>query len=551
MSFRPASPSQEYVVLKEDRDDNAIPTQPVSDPAYLESSEDDEPRITCRRVRNEVRKQMRIPAPGAHRSSRAHTNRQSYDSMDSDSDSPVPRQPTEAYLKRGSKHKTSSSGMTTSKPVMKKDLRAKKAVIREIESLWGRGFIKSYIPKCHRPLTKRVNGKRSYLRDHETDPINWMPSVLKAILMIAKLTDDKQWLKKAMNDIVRYRIKHTGNRKPQLVTTDFSVIEDMLVKDWSVPFAFDIRYKHILFQSKDEEVSGEVIDRIMDAGSDDDDDHVNQDDEDGQEETEEEEGTVGKPVPTKHHQSSSSTKVRQYSSPARSRRRSTQSKTSDQIVKQTGSSPQATSSGQPPGTYGNGPAVPGYGQLLDPWGRPMPAYWGPHGYNNGHGGFGGHGGHGSYGPYTGFRGTHPGMQPPTHGLPYYPLHPHAMAPTSSVPGSDYSRHGIKHKKRERESSSAASKHARHTHTFSPSHNMQAHPDAGTAHGTTIKRESTTDDDMTFDDDWAIPKKELEDEEEEKEVDEDDVIDAEVEVMELELKLAELKAKRFRQRCKKR
>jgi len=98
-----------------------------------------------------------------------------------------------------------------SKPIMKNDMAAKKEVIREIESYWGKGFIKAYIPKCHRPLVKRgKGGKRAMYRDHETDAKNWLPSVLKAVLMIAKLTNNKVWLKKAMNDVVRYRIKNTG-----------------------------------------------------------------------------------------------------------------------------------------------------------------------------------------------------------------------------------------------------------------------------------------------------------------------------------------------------
>lgn len=98
-----------------------------------------------------------------------------------------------------------------SKPIAKNDMVAKKELIREIEKLWGKGFIKAYIPKCHRPLVKRgKGGKRAMYRDHETDPIKWLPSILKAILMIAKLTDDKAWLKKAMMDVVRYRIKNTG-----------------------------------------------------------------------------------------------------------------------------------------------------------------------------------------------------------------------------------------------------------------------------------------------------------------------------------------------------
>ena len=49
-----------------------------------------------------------------------------------------------------------------------------------------------------------------------------------------------------MADIVRYRNKHTGNKKPQLVTTDFDIMEDVLDRGWTVPQSFDIRYKHLL-----------------------------------------------------------------------------------------------------------------------------------------------------------------------------------------------------------------------------------------------------------------------------------------------------------------
>jgi hypothetical protein len=126
----------------------------------------------------------------------------------------------QATLYRPIKESAKSSGKTprkpgprpwASKPIMKNDMAAKKEIIREIESFWGKGFIKAYIPKCHRPLIKRSKGgKRAMYRDHETDPKKWLPSVLKAILMIARLTQNKAWLKKAMNDVVRYRIKNTG-----------------------------------------------------------------------------------------------------------------------------------------------------------------------------------------------------------------------------------------------------------------------------------------------------------------------------------------------------
>ena len=156
-----------------------------------------------------------------------------------------------------------------SKPIMKNDMVAKKALIREIESYWGKDFIRSYVPKCHRPLAKgSKQDKRSAHRARETDPEKWLPSILKSILMIAKLTDDKEWLKEAMNEVVSYRIRHTGNRKPQLVTTDFDIIEDMLVKDWTIPFAFEIRYKHLLTNRNDQDVEDDNIDHILQTCSD-------------------------------------------------------------------------------------------------------------------------------------------------------------------------------------------------------------------------------------------------------------------------------------------
>lgn len=132
-------------------------------------------------------------------------------------------------------------------PIKKDDARAKKALIRQIEGHWGKDFIKNFIPKYHRPLQKRKKGKpKTSNRKSEDDPMKWMPSVLKAILSLAAKTDDKALLKKLMGDVVRYRNQHTGNKKPQLVTTDFDCIEDMLDHGWSVGQSFRIRYKHLL-----------------------------------------------------------------------------------------------------------------------------------------------------------------------------------------------------------------------------------------------------------------------------------------------------------------
>jgi len=87
--------------------------------------------------------------------------------------------------------------------------------------------------------------------------------------MISNITKDKAFLRKAMNDIVRYRISHTGNRKPQLVTTDFDIIEDIHTRGWDVATSFEIRYKHLLLaQAKPDQPSSEDIDRIMYAGTD-------------------------------------------------------------------------------------------------------------------------------------------------------------------------------------------------------------------------------------------------------------------------------------------
>jgi hypothetical protein len=45
---------------------------------------------------------------------------------------------------------------------MKNDMKAKKALIKEIEGYWGKQFIKTYIPRCHRPLVS----PDSYLNAH-------------------------------------------------------------------------------------------------------------------------------------------------------------------------------------------------------------------------------------------------------------------------------------------------------------------------------------------------------------------------------------------------
>ncbi|KAF1998555.1 hypothetical protein P154DRAFT_564701 [Amniculicola lignicola CBS 123094] len=174
-------------------------------------------------------------------------NRPRHDSMDSilgddtTQSTPMPKIKSEEHTKKKPGPKP------TKTPLMKNDMKAKIAVIKEIESFWGRGFIKRYIPQCHRPLVKRPPGTtRNIPRFHEEDPKKWKPSVLKAIRMICEKTDDHLLVKKLMGEVIGYRNKNTGNKKPEVVTTDFDVIEDVVEKGWAVPQSFAIRYKHLL-----------------------------------------------------------------------------------------------------------------------------------------------------------------------------------------------------------------------------------------------------------------------------------------------------------------
>ena len=179
---------------------------------------------------------------------------------------PVPR-PNTQTTPSTPHHKKPGPKPWSTKPLTKNDIEAKKELIAEIERYWGKGFIKAFIPKCHRPLVKKgKHGKRSAFRQSENDPKKWMPSVLKAVLMIAKKTNDKQWLKEQMRDVVTYRIKHTGNRKPQLVTTDFDVIEDVFDSGWTVAQSFAIRYKHLLMNHTGTEETDEDIAHIFGEG---------------------------------------------------------------------------------------------------------------------------------------------------------------------------------------------------------------------------------------------------------------------------------------------
>ena len=215
MDHGSSSPVQEYVSPKADDDKLTPVMQSQEDQLDRDLSSDDVP----------LRQQRPLQAPAPEREDsydlrdRRRLQRHMRD-INNTSLLDQRRTAHQVTLQESTKATAKSSTKTpkkpgprpwASKPIMKNDMSAKKEIIREIESFWGKGFIRAYIPKCHRPLVKRSKGdKRAMYRDHETDPKKWLPSVLKAILMIAKLTQNKAWLKKAMNDVVRYRIKNTG-----------------------------------------------------------------------------------------------------------------------------------------------------------------------------------------------------------------------------------------------------------------------------------------------------------------------------------------------------
>jgi hypothetical protein len=515
MSFHPPSPNQEFEVNKEDGDGLAPMGHPNDDQIRRESSEDDGPIMARRQVREPAKERDEGMALRERRSRRDELQ----DSADQARDRPMPRQSLKPSPKSAVKHKKPGPRAWAAKPIMKNDMKAKKEVIREIEGYWGKGFIKSYIPKCHRPLVKRGKlGKRSIYRDHETNPKNWLPSVLKAILMIAKLTDDKVWLKKAMNDVVRYRIKHTGNRKPQLVTTDFDVIEDMLVKQWNVAYAFEIRYKHLLVNRKDQQETDEDIDHILQVGSEpedgSDDEDEDQDDDmedrEGEDDEDDNEDVGQGGISSKYLKSSGYINASQYPPPALPRQQVKQQKTRNETPAK-----QAQLKQTPPlsGMYGYGPAV-------DPWGRPIPPYGGPDGYGGLNYPGGVYGGYGNYGPpqYGGKDIRQGSVKPPHQMMQQYP-HYRPMTPTPE-------------------------RRALSSYQPTPDFEMQGRYQGGRSK---IKRESPPYNERptaAYDVDGSTNDLGPQQDEFGNEDDDDDkaAVEAEMQAVELELKLAKLKAK---------
>ncbi|KAI4616131.1 uncharacterized protein J4E87_008866 [Alternaria ethzedia] len=379
------STAQESIFVSDDdvKEVTPVKRQPTKVQTIPDSSEDDEP-IASTRQRHNLRSSARKPTKPSPKKSPKET---------AEKPSPLPTRP---------------------RPILKNDLVAKKAVIKSIESYWGKNWVKTHIPKCHRPLYKN-GSKRNYNRAHENDPMKWLPLVLKSILMVAKLTKNRKWLAATMNEVVRYRVKNTGNRKPQLCSTDFDVMEDMLVKDWEVEYAFGVWYKHLLVKAKEIQTE-EDVDRIMKVSEEEEDGEEGsgggQDSSGGSDSESDDDGkrkfgggaSDGHRVMGGHHQSPSST--------LRGKKHKTPKK--EAVKEESPPPPQPP----PPGVYGGW-----YGQPpLDPWGRPMTMP--PQG-----GGFSGYGGYPGFNGY----GYPPYGQPPFPNQGRQPSHPSPFPPFSRQP----------------------------------------------------------------------------------------------------------------------
>jgi hypothetical protein len=235
------------------------------------------------------------------------------------------------------------------------------------------------------------------------------------------------------------------------VTTDFDIIEDMLVKDWDVAYSFEIRYKHLLVNRQGQQETDEDIDHILgvdsgqeDSTKDEDEDDVNVDlmdddeDEDVDNENEGENKMGQEDVTGQYLHANGYTNSPHYPQPYSMHvpppkgHKIKQEKTSKHIHRLP-SRPQPPSSKN--GQLGYGQPY-GYGPPLDPWGRPMLYGGGPDGY----GGYGMYGGYAGYTPLPDKDGRHPSQPPGFYGMGQYPTPHHAMTPAPSHSDSDRIKH---------------------------------------------------------------------------------------------------------------
>lgn len=232
------------------------------------------------------------------------------------------------------------------------------------------------------------------------------------------------------------------------MTTDFDVLEDMLVKDWDVAYSFGIRYKHLLMNPQGQQETDEDIDHILGAesgeeGSGDEEDDVkggninDQDDEDVDDEEDSEDDIGQGGLTGQYLQASGYTNAPQYSHPHHMPGPPPKQH-KNKLEKSNTRGFKLPMRPQPPSRIDKSQQGYGqpytYGPPLDPWGRPLSYGGGPEGYG-GHGGYGMYGGYGGYGPPPDGDGRYPSQPPGYNDLGQYPPR-HAMTPTPSQPDCD-------------------------------------------------------------------------------------------------------------------
>ena len=194
------------------------------------------------------------------------------------------------------------------------------------------------------------------------------------------------------------------------MTTDFDVLEDMLVKDWDVTYSFSIRYKHLLVHSRGQQETDKDIDHILGVGSgiDEDDDEDHDEDDESDNDDDQDRGNIdekGGRAEEVHHGTPAGqyfppggyANVPQYPHPYFM---------SAPSLEQHGDKPSSsTTRGSEGSLQTSRPTAANkkreiqaysqlhpYGPPLGPWGQPLP-------YTN----FGGYGGYGIYGGYGAHR----------------------------------------------------------------------------------------------------------------------------------------------------
>jgi hypothetical protein len=218
------------------------------------------------------------------------------------------------------------------------------------------------------------------------------------------------------------------------VTTDFDVLEDMLVKDWGVEYSFSIRYKHLLRSGQGQQETDKDIDHILGVGSGGDEDEDEDEDEDHNEDDEsdnddnqdrEEKGKRGDEI---HHGAPTGqyfppggyANVPRYphpfiSVPSFGQQGERQSKSTTRGSKGSSQTSLPSEKQREMQAYSH---LYQYGPALGPWGQPLP-------YTDfgGYGPYGMHVGHGAYGQRsdnTGVQSSYPpqhyGMAPNQYGI---------------------------------------------------------------------------------------------------------------------------------------